>query len=155
MEEQSKNTPSKGDLGISIEYTLSRWKELTVYTSNPKIDIDNNHTERYIKYIVIGRKNWLFAHNIDSSNKLTALYSLVISCKINNINPRTYLEYILTQLPYVNKNNITELKQLLPDRFNISKRFDLEYLKVKGVKLQINTVIEENNNTARGDPIAA
>lgn len=155
LEEQSKNAPAKSDLGIAIEYTLTRWKELNVYTTDPQIDIDNNHTERCIKHIVIGRKNWLFAHNINSANKLAGLYSLVISCKINNINPRTYLEYIFTQLPYVNKNNITELEQLLPDRFNLDKRFDLEYLKNKGISLTTIIPPIEKENLARGSPKAA
>lgn len=102
------------------------------------MDIDNNHAERCIKYIVMGRKAWLFADNLDSTNKLGVLYSLIISCKINRVNPRKYLEYILTQMPYINKNNVTELEQLLPDRFNLQKRFDQEYMKNKGI---IETII--------------
>lgn len=128
-----KTTPPKSKLGKAISYVLERWEELTVYTTDPKLDIDNNPTERCIKYIVMGRKAWLFADNLDSANKLGVLYSLIISCKINRVNPRKYLEYILTQMPYINKNNVTELEQLLPDRFNLQKRFDQEYMKDKGI----------------------
>lgn len=122
---------------------MERWTALTVYTTDPKLDIDNNHTERSIKYIVIGRKVWLFADNLDSANKLGVLYSLIISCKINKVNPREYLEYILTQIPYINKNHVTELEQLLPDRFNLQKRFDEEYMKDKGI---IETTIYHQKN---------
>lgn len=133
LEANLKSTPPKAKLGVAINYVLDRWEALTEYTKNSILDIDNNHTERCIKFIVIGRKGWLFADNIESANKLGVLYSLIISCKINNVNPRTYLEYVLTQIPYVNKNNPKELEQLLPDRFNLNKRFDQEYLSSRGI----------------------
>ena len=144
LENNLKTTPPKSKLGIAINYVLSRWEELTVYTKDAKLDIDNNHTERCIKYIVIGRKGWLFADNIDSANKLGILYSLIISCKINNINPRAYLEYIFTQMPYINKNNLQEMEQLLPDRFNLEKRFDQEYLERRGIIEKI--IYHQDNN---------
>jgi IS66 C-terminal element len=61
------------------------------------------------------------------------LYSLIITCKFNNINPREYLEYILTQLPYINKHDTSELRKLLPDKYDVDKRYDLEYRKQAGI----------------------
>ena len=118
---------------MSIRYTLERFDGLVQYTKNANLEIDNNATERCIKYVVIGRKNWLFADNINSANRLAMLYSLIISCKFNNINPREYLEYIFTQLPYINKHNSNALRQLLPDRYDINKRYDLEYREGAGI----------------------
>ena len=119
----------KGKLGVAIKYTLERWDGLIQYTKDANIEIDNNATERCIKYVVMGRKNWLFADNITSANKLAMLYSLIITCKFNNINPREYLEYIFNQLPYINRHNTSELKKLLPDKYDVNKRYDLEYRK--------------------------
>jgi IS66 C-terminal element/Transposase IS66 family len=107
------------------------------------IDIDNNATERCIKYIVIGRKNWLFAHNIESANNLALLYSLIVSCKFNNINPKVYLEYVFTQMPYINKHDEKELEQLLPDRFDVNKRFDQEYRRKRGI---VENIIEHTTS---------
>lgn len=123
----------KGKLGVAIKYTLDRFDGLMEYTNNGNIEIDNNATERCIKYVVMGRKNWLFADNIGSANKLSMLYSLIISCKFNNINPREYLEYIFTQLPYINKHDTEELRNLLPDKYDVSKRYDLEYREREGI----------------------
>ena len=114
-------------------HTLDRFDGLMEYTNNGNIEIDNNATERCIKYVVMGRKNWLFADNIESANKLSMLYSLIISCKFNNINPREYLEYIFTQLPYINKHDTEELRNLLPDKYDVSKRYDLEYREREGI----------------------
>ena len=80
----------------------------------------------------------MFADNINSANKLARLYSLIISCKFNNINPREYLEYIFTQLPYINKHDTSELRKLLPDKYDINKRYDLEYRKQTGI---VETII--------------
>lgn len=152
LESTIKTTPPKSKLGIAIKYVLDRWEALTEYTKNPQLDIDNNHTERCIKFIVIGRKNWLFGYDIDSANKLGVLYSLVISCKINNVNPRTYLEYIFTQMPYINKSDPQELEQLLPDRFDVNKRFDQEYRQKKEI---IETVIDHNEIDLKQKIVAA
>jgi transposase len=127
----------KSKLGKAINYTLERWEGLTSYLKDSRIKIDNNETERCIKYFVIGRKNWLFADNLDSATKMGELYSLIMSCKINNINPREYLEYIFKQLPYVNKHDIKKLKQLLPDRYDKNRRFDEEYRQERGIREEI------------------
>lgn len=128
-----KTTPPKGKLGVAIKYTLERFDGLMQYTKNADLEIDNNATERCIKYIVMGRKNWLFADNIDSANKLAMLYSLVVTCKFNNINPREYLEYIFTQVPYINRHDTNELRKLLPDKYDVNKRYDLEYRERAGI----------------------
>jgi len=127
----------KSKLGKAINYTLQRWDGLTSYLKDSRIKIDNNESERCIKYFVIGRKNWLFADNIDSATKMGELYSLIMSCKINNINPQEYLEYAFKQLPYVNKHDIEKLKQLLPDRYDKNKYFDEEYRQERGIKEEI------------------
>ena len=74
--------PPKGMLGTAIKYTLDRWDGLVEYTKDAAIEIDNNATERCIKYVVMGRKNWLFADNINSATKLAMFYSLIITCKL-------------------------------------------------------------------------
>ncbi|MBM3467702.1 MAG: IS66 family transposase [Alphaproteobacteria bacterium] len=133
-----KTTSPKGKLGVAIKYTLDRFDGLMQYTKNANLEIDNNATERCIKYVVMGRKNWLFADNINSANKLAMLYSLVVTCKTNNINPREYLEYIFTQLPYINRHNTNELRKLLPDKYDVNKRYDLEYRERAGI---VETII--------------
>lgn len=127
------DAPPKSSLGNAVNYTLERWDALTEYVNHPKLAIDNNATERCIKHFVIGRKNWLFADTEESGNGLGLIYSLVITCKINNLNPQTYLEYVLTQLPYINRHNKSELEQLLPDRVNLRKKFDEEHRSSIGV----------------------
>jgi hypothetical protein len=127
------DAPPKSSLGNAVNYTLERWDALTEYVKHPKLAMDNNATERCIKHFVIGRKNWLFADTEESGNGLGLIYSLVITCKINNMNPQTYLEYVLTQLPYINRHNKSELEQLLPDRVNLSKRFDEEHRSNLGI----------------------
>lgn len=145
-------TSPKGSLGNAIKYTLDRWDGLAEYTNGGNLEIDNNATERCIKYVVMGRKNWLFADNIDSAGKLAMLYSLVITCKFNNVNPREYLEYIFTQLPYINRHDVAELRNLLPDRYDVAKRYDLEYRRALGI---VETITIGEDITAEDIPKAA
>lgn len=127
LEIHKDKVPPKSAIAKAINYTLVRWDALNTYLKDPKIEIDNNATERCVKYLVMGRKNWLFVQNIKSAEKLAMLYSLIITCKFNNINPQEYLEYVLTQMPYINRHNKSELERLLPDRYDVNKRFDYEY----------------------------
>ena len=133
LETTKDKVPPKSKISEAINYTLNRWETLSVYLNNADIEIDNNATERCIKNIVIGRKNWLFAQKKESAEKIAMLYSLIISCKFNNINPQEYLGYVLEQMPYINKHNRKELEALLPDRFNLKKRFDYEYRERLGI----------------------
>jgi len=127
----------KSRLGIAIKYTLDRWEGLSTYLKDARIEIDNNSTERCIKYFVIGRKNWLFASNLASAENSGILYSLVMTCKINNINLKEYFEYIFKQLPYINKSDVERLEQLLPDRYDKNKGFDEEYREKRGIEEKI------------------
>jgi hypothetical protein len=145
-------TAPRGSLGTAIKYTVDRFDGLMEYTKDANLEIDNNATERCIKQVVIGRKNWLFADNINSAGKLAMVYSLIVTCKINNVNPREYLEYILTQLPYINKHDVAELRKLLPDKYDITKRYDLEYRKTSGI---VETISIVEDIMAKGVPKAA
>jgi transposase len=150
------NAPPKSNLGNAVAYALERWDALTEYVKHAKLAIDNNATERCIKHFVIGRKNWLFADTEESGNGLGVLYSIVITCKINNVNPQLYLEYILAQLPYINKHNKRELEELLPDRFKTDKRFDVEYRSKHGiVEMSVDNETEKASSDTVHMPMAA
>jgi hypothetical protein len=60
--------------------------------------IDNNVAERAIRPVAIGRKNWLFVGNSDAGKAAGVIISLVQTCRALNINPRIYLEDVLTQV---------------------------------------------------------
>ncbi len=96
-------------LGEAIGYTLNNWKALTRYTEAPFLAIDNNHSERQIKQLVIGRKNWMFLGSEAGAENAAILYSLVVSCKLAGVDPFAYFRDVLVHIQTHPAERIGEL----------------------------------------------
>jgi len=64
-----------------------------------------------MRSIAIGRKNWLFAGSDAGGETAAAIYSLIETAKLNNINPWKYLEKVLR---VIQDHNHKKLSELLP-----------------------------------------
>ena len=102
----------KSAIGAAVSYTLNQWPKLMAYTQDGQLSIDNNRAERAIKPFVIGRKNWLFSNTDSGANASANLYSVIESAKANGLEPRQYIEYLLTELPKRKAGD--DVKDLLP-----------------------------------------
>jgi transposase len=111
--------PPKTALSKAINYTLNHWKSLTNYCLDGKLDIDNNAVERIIKPFTIGRKNWLFQGNTRGAEASAILYSLVQTCKLNNVEPYDYFKKVLTKIPNIKTLTREDLLKYLPFNYNI------------------------------------
>jgi transposase len=105
-------TPSS-TLGQAVNYSLNQWDKLVLYLDKACIGPDNNEIERMIRLFVIGRKNWIFSNTPGGARASGWLYSLIQSAIMNEIEPYSYIRYILSRLPQAG-NNAEELKKLLP-----------------------------------------
>ncbi len=92
-----------------IIYTLKNWKALNRYTEAAWLDIDNNHSERQIKQLVMGRKAWLFAGSENGARNTAILLGLVVSCKLAGVDPFAWLKDVLSRLPTHPADRIGEL----------------------------------------------
>lgn len=110
MKEEMTLLP-KTPIGLAVAYALNHWKALTNYLREGFLRIDNNTAERAIKPLVIGRKNWLFSGSDEGAKRSAILYSIIETCKMNEINPYFYIKDVLTRLP---STLVKDLKQLLP-----------------------------------------
>jgi len=99
----------KSPLGKAITYTLKNWKALNVYTEVAFLSIDNNHSERQIKQMVIGRKNWMFAGSQEGAKNAAILFSLIVSCKLHRVDPFAYLRDVLVRIHTHPADQIHEL----------------------------------------------
>jgi transposase len=109
LDELSVQVLPKSPLGQAISYTLNNWKALNRYTEAAFLSIDNNLSERQIKQMVIGRKNWLFAGSENGARNSAILFSLVVSCKLAGVDPFNYFRDILRRLPDHPPDRISEL----------------------------------------------
>lgn len=101
----------KSPLGKAITYALNNWKALCRYLKDGELTIDNNRSERAMRTIAVGRKNWLFAGSKEGGKNAAIISSLIATCKEHKINPQQYLLDVLTRL----SSGETDLAKLLPD----------------------------------------
>jgi transposase len=101
----------KSGIASAIHYALSRWDALTRYAHDGRIEIDNNAAERALRAVALGRKNYLFAGADCGGERAAAIYSLVGTCKLNDLNPEAYLRYVLT---HIADHPINRIEELLP-----------------------------------------
>ncbi len=99
----------KTDLAAAIRYTLSRWKALTRFVADGRLEIDNNAAERSIRPLALGRKNYLFAGSDKGGERAAAVYSLIETAKLNSIDPEAYLRDVLSRIADHPINRIGEL----------------------------------------------
>lgn len=79
--------------------------------SNGVVEIDNNDIENLIRPFALGRRNWLFCNSVQGATAGAVIYSLIQTCKLNNIEPYAYFKYVLAHIRDWEQN---KLKQLLP-----------------------------------------
>lgn len=111
LDEKSESFPPKSPTALAIAYALNHFRALTRYTEDGILDIDNNRAERAIRPIAVGRKNWLFAGSDRGGKAAAVIYSLIETCKQNNVQPYYYFADVLAKLPSC---KINEIDKLLP-----------------------------------------
>jgi hypothetical protein len=114
LTEQSPTSLPKSPVGEAIRYALNNWDALERYLEHPWLPIDNNASERAVKNVVIGRKNWLFAGSDNGGRTAATLFSFTVSCKQNGVDPFAYLRDILDRLA---THPASDIDSLLPDRW--------------------------------------
>ena len=103
---QKINAPPQSALGKAAQYALNQWPYLSNYIDHGEVEISNCWVENQIRPFALGRKNWLFVGNEMSANKSALLYSLIQTCKLNQIDPRSYLIYVLNQVHKMRRKEI-------------------------------------------------
>ena len=109
MIETLSGLDSSSKLVEAFNYSLRRWTELCRYTEDGRLEIDNGAAERSIRGMGIGRRNYLFFGSDSGGERAAIIYSLIESCKLNNIDPQSYLQYVLERIADHPINRIDEL----------------------------------------------
>lgn len=101
----------KSAIGKALAYSIERWEQLMIYTTDGKLNIDNNPVERALRPVAVGRKNYLFAGSHEAAQRSAMLYSLMGTCKLHGVNPFDWLKNVLEIIP---KHTINKIQELLP-----------------------------------------
>ncbi len=104
----------KSLIGEAIGYALNHWSALIRPLEAGFLEIDNGASERALKPVAPGRKNWLFAGSDDRGKTAATLMSLCTTCKDLGVDPFAYLRDVLER---VSTHPNSRIEELLPDRW--------------------------------------
>jgi hypothetical protein len=107
----------KSPIGQAATYACNQWQALTRYCEDGELTIDNNAGERAMKIPALGRKAWLFVASRAGGRRAAILFTLVASCKANQVEPWAYLRDVFSRLPALTSDSPENLDLLLPDRW--------------------------------------
>lgn len=112
LDAEQQGVLPRSPMAAAITYAQNQWTALTTYTTQGFLNLDNNASERALKRVAIGRKNWLFAGNDAAAENHARLWSLIASCERHGVDPQRYLTSVLAK---IGTTPAEELAQFLPD----------------------------------------
>jgi transposase len=111
----ARDDPPSSSLAKAVAYSLNHWEALTRFVRDGRVSLDNNLTERQLRDIALGRKNYLFAGSHDAARRMANLYSLMRTCAQHDVPPLPYLTDVLGKLAA--GWTMDRLDELLPHRW--------------------------------------
>jgi len=103
-----KNCVTHKGLKDAITYACNQWAALNTYLEDGRLCMENNISERTIRPVTTGRKNWMFAGNDKAGENMAVIQSLIATCKAHKINPYSYLNDALLIMAEARDYNTTE-----------------------------------------------
>ena len=111
MDETRQQLTSSHHIVKAINYLKRRWPSFTRFQDDGRVCLSNNAAERALRGIALGRKSWLFAGSDRGGQRAAALYSLIATAKLNNVDPQAWLADVLAR---INDLPASRLDELLP-----------------------------------------
>jgi transposase len=99
------------DVAKAMDYMLKRWDAFTRFLDDGRICLTNNAAERGLRGIALGRRSWLFAGSDRGGERAAAMYSLIVTAKLNDVDPRAWLADVLARIA---DHPVRRLHELLP-----------------------------------------
>lgn len=106
---RARSTLPKSKLGKALAYLDGQREPLSVFAADPRLPIHNNDSERDLRHVAVGRKNWLIFASPRGGEVACRLYSLVLSCKQSGVDPEAYIEDVLGAVSTTPASRIAEL----------------------------------------------
>ena len=120
METEGLKYSESSLIGKAITYAYTRWDNMMRYLDDGRLLLDNNLAENEIRPVTLGRKNYLFCGNHEAAQNMAVVCSLLATCRNHDVNPRDYLNDVISQMPYHTKASYEELLQLLPHKWKLT-----------------------------------
>jgi hypothetical protein len=92
-----------------MDYMLKRWPAFTRFLEDGRICLSNNAAERAMRSVALGRRSWLFAGSDRGGQRAAAMYSLIVTAKMNDVDPQAWLTDVLSRIAEHPAHRIDEL----------------------------------------------
>ena len=109
LHQQYARLSRKSDLAIAINYMLSRWGSFARFVTDGRICMTNNAAERRVRTIAIGRRNWTFCGSDRGGQRAAAMYTLIQTCRLNDVDPHAWLADVITKISDLPQSRLHEL----------------------------------------------
>ncbi|MFZ5783555.1 MAG: IS66 family transposase [Pseudomonadota bacterium] len=109
MREERRKLSRHSDVAGAIDYMLKRWESFTRFLEDGRICITNNAAERALRGLALGRKAWLFAGSDRGGQRAALLYSLIVTAKLNDVDPQAWLADVLARIAEHPASRVDEL----------------------------------------------
>jgi transposase len=109
MHAQAAKLSRGHDLAKAINYILKRWPAFTLFLEDGRVCLSNNAAERGLRGIALGRKSWLFCGSDRGGQRAAAMYSLIVTAKMNGVDPQAWLADVLSRIATHPAHRLDEL----------------------------------------------
>jgi transposase len=109
LREERPKLSRGNDLAKAMDYLLKRWPAFTRFLDDGRICLSNNAAERALRGIALGRKSWLFAGSDRGGQRAAVMYGLIVTAKMNDVDPQAWLADILARIAEHPAHRIDEL----------------------------------------------
>ena len=99
----------KNKVAEAMDYMLKRWSAFARFLGDGRICLTNNAAERALRGIALGRKSWLFAGSDRGGQRAAVMYSLIVTAKMNDVDPQAWLADVLARIADHPASKIDEL----------------------------------------------
>ena len=109
MREQRAKLSRGHDLAKAIDYILKRCAAFTLFLDDGRACLSNNAAERALRGIALGRKSWLFCGSDRGGQRAAAMYSLIVTARMNGVDPQAWLADTLARIAMHPAHRLDEL----------------------------------------------
>ena len=109
IREQRAKLSRGHDLAKAIDYILKRWVAFTLFLDDGRVCLSNNAAERALRGIALGRKSWMFCGSDRGGQRAAAMYSLIVTAKMNDVDPQAWLADVLARIATHPAHRLDEL----------------------------------------------
>jgi transposase len=109
LRQQRRALSSKSPMAKAMDYSLKRWPAFTRFLDDGRLCMSNNAAERAVRGVAVGRRNWTFCGSDSGGRRAAAMYTLIETCRLNDVDARAWLADVLARIADHPASKIAEL----------------------------------------------